>query len=71
MLPAAVGFEPVHTGSLLHNDIIDQDAVRRGRPAVHAAFCACVNRSSRTPKMTCAGTWAASTSSSAATSTSA
>ncbi|MGW8782601.1 polyprenyl synthetase family protein [Streptomyces sp. NPDC055796] len=38
VLPAAVGFEATHTGSLLHDDIIDQDAVRRGRPAVHAAF---------------------------------
>ncbi|MFJ6752766.1 polyprenyl synthetase family protein [Streptomyces sp. NPDC091266] len=38
VLPAAVGFEVTHTGSLLHDDIIDQDAVRRGRPAVHVAF---------------------------------
>ncbi|MGW4913264.1 polyprenyl synthetase family protein [Streptomyces sp. NPDC004270] len=38
VLPAAVGFEAAHTGSLLHDDIIDQDALRRGRPAVHAAF---------------------------------
>ncbi|MGX1887144.1 polyprenyl synthetase family protein [Streptomyces sp. NPDC055287] len=38
VLPAAVGFEAAHTGSLLHDDIIDQDAIRRGRPAVHAAF---------------------------------
>jgi geranylgeranyl pyrophosphate synthase len=38
ILPAAVGFEAAHTGSLMHDDIIDRDAVRRGRPAVHAAF---------------------------------
>ncbi|MGW8782597.1 polyprenyl synthetase family protein [Streptomyces sp. NPDC055796] len=38
VLPAAVGFEAAHTGSLLHDDIIDQDAIRRGRPAVHTAF---------------------------------
>lgn len=38
VLPAASGVECVHTGSLLHDDIIDGDAVRRGRPAVHAAF---------------------------------
>ncbi|EFL20030.1 predicted protein [Streptomyces sp. C] len=38
VLPAAVGFEAAHTGSLLHDDIIDQDALRRGRPAVHTEF---------------------------------
>jgi geranylgeranyl diphosphate synthase type I len=37
-LPAAVGFEAVHTGSLLHDDLIDRDDVRRERPAVHTAF---------------------------------
>ncbi|MFD9432019.1 polyprenyl synthetase family protein [Streptomyces sp. NPDC060002] len=38
VLPAAVGFEATHTGSLLHDDIIDRDALRRGRPSVHAVF---------------------------------
>jgi geranylgeranyl diphosphate synthase type I len=38
LLPVAVGFEAVHTGSLLHDDIIDGDFTRRGRLAVHAAF---------------------------------
>ncbi|MGB8942955.1 MAG: polyprenyl synthetase family protein [Streptomyces sp.] len=38
VLPAASGIECVHTGSLLHDDIIDGDTVRRGRPAVHASF---------------------------------
>jgi geranylgeranyl diphosphate synthase type I len=37
-LPAAVGMECVHTGSLVHDDIIDADDERRGRPAVHVAF---------------------------------
>ncbi|MFJ8739606.1 polyprenyl synthetase family protein [Embleya sp. NPDC127516] len=37
-LPAAVGMECVHTGSLLHDDIIDADEERRGRPAVHIAY---------------------------------
>ncbi|WP_331766921.1 polyprenyl synthetase family protein [Embleya sp. NBC_00896] len=37
-LPAAVGMECVHTGSLVHDDIIDADEERRGRPAVHVAF---------------------------------
>ncbi|GAA0704914.1 short chain isoprenyl diphosphate synthase IdsA [Kitasatospora atroaurantiaca] len=38
VLPAAIGFECAHVGSLLHDDIIDRDATRRGQPAVHAAF---------------------------------
>jgi len=38
VLPVAVGFEAVHTGSLLHDDIIDGDLTRRGRPAIHSAF---------------------------------
>jgi geranylgeranyl diphosphate synthase type I len=37
-VPAAVAVELVHGGSLLHDDIIDGDAVRRGRPTVRAAF---------------------------------
>jgi geranylgeranyl pyrophosphate synthase len=38
VLPAAVGFEAVHVGSLIHDDIIDEDTERRGRPAVHVSF---------------------------------
>jgi octaprenyl-diphosphate synthase len=30
--------ELVHTGSLLHDDLLDGSAVRRGRPAVHVAY---------------------------------
>ncbi|MGB3442561.1 MAG: polyprenyl synthetase family protein [Actinophytocola sp.] len=37
-LPAAVGAESGHVASLVHDDIIDGDDTRRGRPAVHAAF---------------------------------
>lgn len=37
-VPAAVGFEAAHVGSLLHDDIIDQDGERRGRPAAHTVF---------------------------------
>jgi len=38
VLPAAVGSESGHVASLVHDDIIDGDDTRRGRPAVHAAF---------------------------------
>ncbi|WP_369174334.1 polyprenyl synthetase family protein [Streptomyces sp. R28] len=38
VLPAAVGFESAHTGSLLHDDILDNDPLRRGRPAVHTRY---------------------------------
>jgi geranylgeranyl diphosphate synthase type II len=39
-LPAAASIELVHTFSLVHDDLpaLDDDAVRRGRPSVHAAF---------------------------------
>lgn len=38
VMPAAVGLELLHTGSLVHDDIIDGDTMRRGRPAVHHRF---------------------------------
>ncbi|MFE2602710.1 polyprenyl synthetase family protein [Streptomyces mirabilis] len=38
VLPAAVGVEGAHVGSLLHDDIIDRDTRRRGRAAVHTEF---------------------------------
>lgn len=38
VLPAAVGTESGHVASLVHDDIIDEDLVRRGRPAVHARY---------------------------------
>jgi farnesyl diphosphate synthase len=39
-LPAALAVELMHTYSLVHDDLpeLDDDAVRRGRPAVHARF---------------------------------
>ena len=37
-VPAAVAVELVHTFSLLHDDIMDGDALRRGRPAVWKAY---------------------------------
>ncbi len=38
VLPAAVAVELLHVGSLIHDDIIDGDAERRGRAAVHHRF---------------------------------
>ncbi|WDO11372.1 polyprenyl synthetase family protein (plasmid) [Streptomyces murinus] len=35
--PAAVAVELLHNASLIHDDIIDGDAIRRGRPALWAA----------------------------------
>lgn len=37
-LPAAVAVELVHNFSLLHDDVMDRDAIRRGRPTVWAVF---------------------------------
>lgn len=37
-VPAAVAVELVHTLSLIHDDIIDEDALRRGVPSVHDAW---------------------------------
>jgi len=37
-VPAAVAVELVHTFSLLHDDIMDGDALRRGRPALWQAY---------------------------------
>ncbi|MCU7728469.1 polyprenyl synthetase family protein [Actinoplanes sp. KI2] len=38
VLPAALGTESGHVASLVHDDIIDNDMLRRGRPTVHAQF---------------------------------
>jgi geranylgeranyl diphosphate synthase type I len=35
VLPAAAAVEVYHTWTLLHDDIIDHDALRRGRPTAH------------------------------------
>jgi len=35
VLPAAVAVELVHNFTLIHDDIMDRDDIRRGRPAVH------------------------------------
>jgi geranylgeranyl pyrophosphate synthase len=38
VLPAAVGAECGHVASLIHDDIIDNDDLRRGRPSVHYKY---------------------------------
>lgn len=37
-IPVAAATELGHAGSLIHDDIIDEDEMRRGVPAVHAKF---------------------------------
>ncbi|MFL6137198.1 MAG: polyprenyl synthetase family protein [Frankiaceae bacterium] len=38
VLPAAAGTEGAHVASLMHDDIIDGDAIRRGCPAAHVVY---------------------------------
>jgi len=38
VLPAASAVEYLHVASLVHDDIIDGDDLRRGRPSVHARY---------------------------------
>lgn len=38
VLPAAVAVELVHNFTLIHDDIMDKDDIRRGRPAVHVIW---------------------------------
>jgi len=37
-LPFGCALEIIHNFTLVHDDVIDKDPVRRGRPAVHVAF---------------------------------
>ncbi|TFG56409.1 MAG: polyprenyl synthetase family protein [Methanomassiliicoccus sp.] len=37
-LPFGCALEIIHNFTLVHDDVIDQDPVRRGKPAVHIAF---------------------------------
>ncbi|WP_245775871.1 polyprenyl synthetase family protein [Saccharopolyspora flava] len=38
LLPAALAVEYLHVATLVHDDIIDDDELRRGRPTVHARY---------------------------------
>lgn len=38
VIDAAAASELIHTASLVHDDIIDQSPLRRGRPTVHTAY---------------------------------
>ncbi|MEM2942303.1 MAG: polyprenyl synthetase family protein [Candidatus Bathyarchaeia archaeon] len=37
-LPEAIAIELIHTASLIHDDLIDQDLERRGSPTVHVKY---------------------------------
>ena len=38
-IPASAGIEIFHTWTLVHDDLIDNDSLRRGGPTVHEAMC--------------------------------
>ncbi|HEX2023000.1 MAG TPA: polyprenyl synthetase family protein [Candidatus Thermoplasmatota archaeon] len=38
VVEAGAAFELIHTASLVHDDIIDQSPLRRGRPTLHVAY---------------------------------
>jgi heptaprenyl diphosphate synthase len=38
LLPAAASIEIVHTASLIHDDIIDESLIRRGKKTIHSIF---------------------------------
>jgi geranylgeranyl pyrophosphate synthase len=38
VMPLALAFELMHTATLVHDDIIDQDFTRRGKPALHVKW---------------------------------
>jgi geranylgeranyl diphosphate synthase type I len=44
---AAAALELVHSGFLIHDDIIDDDALRRGQPALHVAYADAGRRRAR------------------------
>ncbi|MCC6626078.1 MAG: polyprenyl synthetase family protein [Chloroflexi bacterium] len=38
LLPAAAGVQMLHTATLIHDDVIDQAGLRRGKPTLNSAF---------------------------------
>jgi geranylgeranyl diphosphate synthase type I len=38
LIPLAVSIELIHTATLIHDDIIDRDEQRRGKPALHVQW---------------------------------
>lgn len=38
IIPAAMSLELLHKASLVHDDLVDGDRLRRGRPAFHALY---------------------------------
>ena len=38
MLPAAISVELIHNYTLIHDDIMDNDEIRRGKPTVHVVY---------------------------------
>lgn len=38
LIPAAAGLEAAHVASLIHDDIVDGDDLRRGQPSLHTRF---------------------------------
>ena len=38
IVKASLSIELLHNGSLLHDDVIDKDETRRGKPAFHVIF---------------------------------
>jgi octaprenyl-diphosphate synthase len=38
VVPAAAAIEVIHTASLIHDDISDKSAMRRGKPSAHVSF---------------------------------
>jgi geranylgeranyl diphosphate synthase type II len=55
-LPVAVSFELLHTAFIIHDDVIDRDLTRRGRPNVAGEFTLRALRHGATPDQ--AGVWA-------------
>jgi len=49
-ISAAAGVELFHTWTLVHDDLIDNDTLRRGGPTVHEAMCAVARTRQKLPE---------------------